>query len=116
MSITLTGLIICTQVYLDGARRPQIFPSESLLKPNPSCAICRNTHVSLKINTKTTTLRAFLETIVQRQDDQMDTEEDVVIANARSNEYVTIDSLIFLRLKWAVIYSVTYCLFFFHNR
>ncbi|KAG9299634.1 hypothetical protein G9A89_020805 [Geosiphon pyriformis] len=54
----------CKTIYLDGVRRPNLLPSESLKTPNLNCAVCRNSHFILKINTKVATLRDFVEKIL----------------------------------------------------
>ncbi|CAG8534712.1 537_t:CDS:10 [Acaulospora morrowiae] len=59
----------CKTVYCAPERRPSPILSESLMKPNPDCPICQNTHVTLKVNTKKVTLREFIEKVVQSQDE-----------------------------------------------
>ncbi|CAG8738621.1 1955_t:CDS:2, partial [Acaulospora colombiana] len=69
----------CQTVYCAPERRPLPILSESLMKPNPECSICQNTHVTLKVNTKKVTLRDFLEKVVQSQDEGgMDIDEALV--------------------------------------
>ncbi|CAJ0768845.1 14710_t:CDS:10 [Entrophospora sp. SA101] len=74
----------CKTVYFDRSRLPQVFLSESLKKPKPNCLICSNAYVSLKINTKKTTLREFLEKIVLLDDqDKTDIGDYMVTQDGR---------------------------------
>ncbi|KAI8355792.1 hypothetical protein B0O80DRAFT_385136 [Mortierella sp. GBAus27b] len=51
----------CKTSYLVyGRHRPQVIVSEPLAKPNPRCYICRNSFVSLKIDTETSTVQDLI--------------------------------------------------------
>ncbi|CAI2179613.1 4784_t:CDS:10 [Funneliformis geosporum] len=84
-AIATTNAIIAGMiVFLDSSRRPRVLVSESLTSPNPECRVCNNTHIILRVNTRTATLRDFLEKVVHGQDDdEMDINEVTVEEGGR---------------------------------
>lgn len=44
-----------------GRHRPQLIVSEPLVKPNPRCYICRNSYISLKIDTESSTVQDLID-------------------------------------------------------
>jgi len=57
----------CSTTYLvHGGRRAKLLVKEPLAPPNKSCYVCQNKNLTVKINTKTASLRFLVETVFSK--------------------------------------------------
>lgn len=77
----------CKYTYLSyGGDRSHLLMNESLQKPNPQCAVCSNTYLVLKANTRAMTLGDLVQNVVQGSGKGLDIPGDITVEDG--NRYV----------------------------
>ncbi|KAF9136095.1 E1 ubiquitin-activating protein uba2 [Mortierella sp. 14UC] len=67
----------CKTSYLVyGRHRPQLIVSEPLAKPNPKCYICRNSYISLKIDTEKSTVQDLITLLEENSLQEVEIQEN----------------------------------------